>query len=73
MDQRKEFFDARQMALAPNFSFLKQIAHQVQTNKSWESFFFSFCSGSLQPIDENLKVMLFIRQLPSLQPKLGCH
>jgi hypothetical protein len=73
MDQRKEFFDVQQMALAPNVSLLIQTAHLVQINMSWEPFSFSFCSDSLLPIDENFKAVQFIKQRPSLQPVLGSH
>ena len=61
------------MAQAPNFSSLRQTAHQAQINKSWEPFSFSFCSDSLLPIDENFKAVQFIKQRPSLQPVLGSH
>jgi hypothetical protein len=73
MDQRKEFFDVQQMALAPNVSLLIQTAHLVQINMSWEPFSFSFCSDSLLPIDENFKAVKFIKQLLSLRPMLGSH
>jgi len=73
MDQRKEFFDVQQMALAPNVSLLIQTAHLVQINMSWEPFSFSSYSDSLLPIDENFKAVQFIKQRPSLQSVLGSH
>jgi hypothetical protein len=73
MDQRKEFFYSRQMAQAPNFSSLRQTTHLAQINMSWGPFSFSFCSDSLLPIDENLMVKQFIKQLQSLQPVLDSH